>query len=489
MLATMHRPTQGRSARVPSGAAVRLVDRGRTGGPGRVVASVIDYGMSSRSTRRERRCDDGAWPRSRATPVPPTGPARCARRGAAWRSPSAPVTTGRIGATDPGRPRRRVLPRLHLPEGIDAEATARRPRSAPPADDQARRRARRGRVGRGVGGDRARPRRDDRPARSRVDRRLRRQPVGAQPVGDVVRAVAAHRAGTRQQYSASTVDQMPRQVASAYVFGTPLAVPVPDLDRTDYLLILGANPYASNGSLCTAPDFPGRIEAIRARGGKVVVVDPRRSKTAEEADEWLPIRPGTDALFLTAIVNVLFVDGLADPGRARQPVPRRCRRVRRRDRAVHAGAGGRGDRTRRGHHPPDRSRDRSGADRRRLRAHRHDDDRVRHDGVVAGRRRQHPDRQPRPAGRSRCSRCPSPAGRRLAARPAPVGIRDRSWRTRGCSSSRGDGGVPGRGAGGGDPRARRGPGPGDDHASPATRCSPLRTASGSMRPSPTSTSW
>jgi len=95
--------------------------------------------------------------------------------------------------------------------------------------------------------------------------------------------------GTKQRFSASTVDQMPRQVAAAYVFGGAVTVPVPDLDRTDHLVILGANPYASNGSLCTAPDFPGRIEAMRARGGKLVVVDPRRSRTAEEADEWLAI--------------------------------------------------------------------------------------------------------------------------------------------------------------------------------------------------------
>ena len=115
--------------------------------------------------------------------------------------------------------------------------------------------------------------------------------------------------GTRNRFSASTVDQMPRQVASGYVFGSPLAVPVPDLDRTDHLVLLGANPYASNGSMCTAPDFPGRIEAIRARGGKVVVVDPRRSKTAEEADEWVSIRPGSDALLLAAIANVLVTDG------------------------------------------------------------------------------------------------------------------------------------------------------------------------------------
>jgi len=116
--------------------------------------------------------------------------------------------------------------------------------------------------------------------------------------------------GTHNRYSASTVDQLPKQVASGYMFGTGASVTVPDLDRTDYLLMLGANPYASNGSLCTAPDFPGRLQAIRSRGGKVVVADPRRTKTAEESDEWLAIRPGSDALFLMAIVNVLFADGL-----------------------------------------------------------------------------------------------------------------------------------------------------------------------------------
>lgn len=120
--------------------------------------------------------------------------------------------------------------------------------------------------------------------------------------------------GTRHIYSASTVDQMPRQVASAYVFGDGLTVPVPDLDRTDFLMIIGANPYESNGSLCTAPNFPGRIEAIKARGGSVVVVDPRRSRTAEEADRWLAIRPGTDALLLASLVSVLAAEGLVAPG-------------------------------------------------------------------------------------------------------------------------------------------------------------------------------
>jgi anaerobic selenocysteine-containing dehydrogenase len=116
--------------------------------------------------------------------------------------------------------------------------------------------------------------------------------------------------GTENVYSASTVDQRPKEISSALLFGGALTVPVPDVDRTDYLVILGANPYASNGSLATAPDWPGRIEAMRARGGKLVVVDPRRSRTAEEADEHLFIRPGTDAFFLMSVVQTLFADGL-----------------------------------------------------------------------------------------------------------------------------------------------------------------------------------
>jgi anaerobic selenocysteine-containing dehydrogenase len=115
-------------------------------------------------------------------------------------------------------------------------------------------------------------------------------------------------------YSASTVDQMPKQVAAGLMFGTVLSIPVPDIDRTDYLLMLGANPFASNGSLMTAPDYPGRLRALRARGGKFVVVDPRRSKTADEADEHLFIRPGTDAHFLFAVVHTLFAEQLVSLG-------------------------------------------------------------------------------------------------------------------------------------------------------------------------------
>ncbi len=119
---------------------------------------------------------------------------------------------------------------------------------------------------------------------------------------------------TRNIYSASTVDQFPKQMASALMFGTGTSVAVPDVDRTDHLLILGANPLASNGSLMTAPDMRGRLRAIRARGGKIVVIDPRRTRTAQQADEHHFIRPGTDALLLFALLATLFAEDLVAPG-------------------------------------------------------------------------------------------------------------------------------------------------------------------------------
>ncbi|MEU0563921.1 molybdopterin-dependent oxidoreductase [Nonomuraea sp. NPDC005983] len=116
--------------------------------------------------------------------------------------------------------------------------------------------------------------------------------------------------GTRNVFSASTADQMPKHVASGLMFGHPLTIAVPDLDRTDYLLMLGANPLESNGSLCTAPDFPGRLKALRARGGRLVVVDPRRTRTASLADEHVFVRPGTDAYLLFGLVHTLFAEDL-----------------------------------------------------------------------------------------------------------------------------------------------------------------------------------
>jgi anaerobic selenocysteine-containing dehydrogenase len=120
--------------------------------------------------------------------------------------------------------------------------------------------------------------------------------------------------GTRNIYSASTVDQMPKQVSAGLMFGTTLSVPVPDVDRTDHLIILGANPLHSNGSLMTAPDMRGRLRAIRRRGGKVVVVDPRRTRTAEESDEHHFIRPGADAWLLMGLLHTIFDEGLEERG-------------------------------------------------------------------------------------------------------------------------------------------------------------------------------
>jgi anaerobic selenocysteine-containing dehydrogenase len=126
--------------------------------------------------------------------------------------------------------------------------------------------------------------------------------------------------GSQNIYSASTVDQMPKQVSSGLMFGHLLSVPVPDVDRTDHLLILGANPLVSNGSLLTAPDMRGRLRAIRERGGKLVVVDPRRTRTAEEADEHHYIRPGADALLLAGMACTLVEEDLVDPGRLAEHV-------------------------------------------------------------------------------------------------------------------------------------------------------------------------
>jgi anaerobic selenocysteine-containing dehydrogenase len=121
--------------------------------------------------------------------------------------------------------------------------------------------------------------------------------------------------GTRWRFSATSVDQLPKWVSCALLFGSHLAIPIADIDHTDFLLMLGANPLASNGSLMTAPDFPGRIRRLRERGGRLVVVDPRRSETAAVADEHVFLRPGTDAHLLFALVHVLFDEGLVRLGR------------------------------------------------------------------------------------------------------------------------------------------------------------------------------
>jgi anaerobic selenocysteine-containing dehydrogenase len=119
---------------------------------------------------------------------------------------------------------------------------------------------------------------------------------------------------TRNVFSASSVDQLPKHVSCGTLFGDPLAIPVPDVDRTDLLVVLGGNPRISNGSLWTAPDLPGRLTALQRRGGRLVVVDPRRTRTAAKADLHLSIRPGTDALLLAALARTLVDEDLYDVG-------------------------------------------------------------------------------------------------------------------------------------------------------------------------------
>lgn len=119
---------------------------------------------------------------------------------------------------------------------------------------------------------------------------------------------------TKNVHSASSVDQLPKHVSCGAMFGDPLAIPVPDIDRTELLVVMGGNPRVSNGSLWTAPDLPGRLTALRNRGGRLVVIDPKRTRTADKADAHLAIRPGSDALLLAAIVATLVAEDLVDVG-------------------------------------------------------------------------------------------------------------------------------------------------------------------------------
>jgi anaerobic selenocysteine-containing dehydrogenase len=121
--------------------------------------------------------------------------------------------------------------------------------------------------------------------------------------------------GTHNLYSSNSVDSLPRLLVSSLVYGNQAVLPIPDIDRTMHLLVLGANPVVSNGSVMTAPDVGRRLKDLRARGGEVVVVDPRRGETSRVADRHHFLRPGTDALLLAAMVRTLFLEGLAGLGR------------------------------------------------------------------------------------------------------------------------------------------------------------------------------
>ncbi|MBA53744.1 MAG: dehydrogenase [Pseudomonadales bacterium] len=121
--------------------------------------------------------------------------------------------------------------------------------------------------------------------------------------------------GTANRFSATSVDQLAPMLVAMKMFGNQLLLPVPDIDRTDMMICLGANPMASNGSLMTAPGFKDRIKALKQRGGRFIVIDPRRTESAELADEHHFIRPGTDALLLMAMLHTLFRQDLIDTGR------------------------------------------------------------------------------------------------------------------------------------------------------------------------------
>ncbi|MEN8639988.1 molybdopterin oxidoreductase family protein [Pseudomonas sichuanensis] len=116
---------------------------------------------------------------------------------------------------------------------------------------------------------------------------------------------------TRNRFSATSVDQLPQHLTSYLMYGHGLLLPIPDIDHTRFMLILGGNPLASNGSIMTVPDVEKRLKALKARGGRLVVVDPRRSETAAMADQHLFIRPGGDAALLAALLHTLFAEDLA----------------------------------------------------------------------------------------------------------------------------------------------------------------------------------
>ena len=193
---------------------------------------------------------------------------------------------------------RRALARLHLPEGVRTEGLAGGSRPAAPPADSRGRRLPRGVVRRGARSRRDAPARDSRRARPRRDRVVHRQsrtrtttPRIALP--PALPARARYRAGASRRRASTS---FPKMVSSALMFGAPLAIPVADIDHTDFLLVLGANPLASNGSLMTAPDFPGRLAKLRERGGRLVVVDPRRTETARDRRRHLFIKPGARRL-------------------------------------------------------------------------------------------------------------------------------------------------------------------------------------------------
>jgi len=133
--------------------------------------------------------------------------------------------------------------------------------------------------------------------------------------GNLTHGTALRRVfNTKNHYSATSLDQLPHQLAALKMYGHQFMLPIPDIDQTDFMLILGGNPLASNGSIMTVPNVKQRLNNIQQRGGKFVVIDPRRTETADMANEHYFIRPGTDATLLLAIINVLFTNDLVNTG-------------------------------------------------------------------------------------------------------------------------------------------------------------------------------
>ncbi|MBX2872775.1 MAG: molybdopterin oxidoreductase family protein [Saprospiraceae bacterium] len=112
--------------------------------------------------------------------------------------------------------------------------------------------------------------------------------------------------GTKNRFASHSLDQLPQMFVNGEMFGHQAMFPVPDLDRTSYFLALGANPLVSNGSIMSTPDIQGKLKNLQARGGKFVVIDPRKTRSAKLADEHHFIRPGSDVLFLLAFLNTVF---------------------------------------------------------------------------------------------------------------------------------------------------------------------------------------
>lgn len=131
------------------------------------------------------------------------------------------------------------------------------------------------------------------------------------------RALRSH-----NRYSATSVDQLPHHIVSRQLFGHQSQIPIPDIDHTHYFMIIGGNPLASNGSIMTVPHIKRRLKAVQSRGGKVVVVDPKKSETADISSEHHFIKPGTDALLLLAMLNTLFAEGLNKPGKLEELTPK-----------------------------------------------------------------------------------------------------------------------------------------------------------------------